>query len=198
MTRPAPARRIALGQPALDLLNGPKSALTDAIGLPERGEPLARFLARPLVSAALIAQNARLALEGGKSVRPERRLLEDGSLDLEGINGAGPVSALLIPLGFDASALISTGSRAAAVRIAEDADCAVVIAGAAPHPVRARQTESALRGRRLDEELIDLAAQTLRGEAQPFGIGELTAQADLDMLVLAFIQACEHARARFI
>ena len=193
-----PARRVPIFRPALDLLNAPKSALTDALGEPQGSEPLAGFLACPLVSAALIAQGAQLELDGGECVRPETRLLEDGALDLDGLDGAPRAAALLIPLTTDASALIGGDDHAVAVRISEDADCSVVIAGAAPYPIRARQTESALRGRKLGEELIELASETLRGEAQPFGVGDLTDRADLDRLVIAFIQACECARARLV
>lgn len=198
MTCTGPARRVALARPALDLLNASKSALTDALGTPEAGEQVAGFLACSPVSAALIAQGAQLELDGGECVRPETRLLDDGALDIAGLDGALRATALLIPLTTDASALIGDGKRAVAIRITEDADCSVVIAGAAPHPIRARQTESALRGRRLGEEVIEIASETLRGEAQPFGVGDLTDRAELDRLVIAFIQACECARARLV
>lgn len=198
MTCAGPARRVPLIRPALDLLNAPKSALTDALGTPESAERIPGFLACPEVSASLIAQGVRLELDDGGCVRPETRLLDNGALDVDGINGAPRASALLIPLTTDASALICNDKQAVAVRITEDADCSVVIAGAAPHPIRARQTESALRGRRLGEELIEIASETLRGEAQPFGVGDLTDRAALDRLIIAFIQACECARARLV
>ena len=59
----------------------------------------------------------------------------------------------------------------------------VTICGAAAQPLRARQVEATLRGRRPSAELIQLASETAAQEAQPFGIGTT-----LDPTVLAAVR----------
>jgi CO/xanthine dehydrogenase FAD-binding subunit len=58
---------------------------------------------------------------------------------------------------------------------------AVTIAmwGAASHPIRARQVEGTLRGRRVSASLLDAAVATLRSEVQPRGQGRVIDEAAL-------------------
>jgi CO/xanthine dehydrogenase FAD-binding subunit len=53
----------------------------------------------------------------------------------------------------------------------------VTICGAAAQPLRARQVEATLRGRRPSGALIQLASETAGQEAQPFGSGTTLAPA---------------------
>ena len=55
-------------------------------------------------------------------------------------------------------------------------DVKIVLGAVAPTPVRARQAEKALKGKRLSEELIEKASQTASGEATP--ISDIRASAD--------------------
>lgn len=47
----------------------------------------------------------------------------------------------------------------------------VALSGAGPMPIRARQTEATLHGRRPSAALVEVAAETARQEAQPAGAG---------------------------
>ncbi len=51
--------------------------------------------------------------------------------------------------------------------------------GAASHPIRARQVEGTLRGRRVSPALLDAAVATLRSEVQPRGQGRVIDEAAL-------------------
>lgn len=192
----APAHRIALRGPAALLLSSRQSAITDALGHPSDDVPLVAALADPALLAALLAHAAQLELRDGELAPLDSRLLRGGGLDVNGVDGAPPADALVVPVALDASALARAEPFALAVRISPERDCAVALAGAAPHPLRARQTEAALRGRKLNDDTLTTAAETLRGEAQPFGVGDVTDPARLDALAIALIRACEQARTR--
>lgn len=190
------AHRIDLRCPAAQLLSAPQSAITDALGRPPDDILLADALAHPSLLAALLAHDAQFELRGGGLAPLDDRLLRNGGIDIHGVDGALPADVLVVPVSLDASALAPAAPFAVAVRISPERDCSVAIAGAAPHPLRARQTEAALRGRSLNDDALITAAETLRGEAQPYGIGDVTDPARLDALAIALIRACEQARAR--
>ena len=145
----------------------------------------------PLI-AALIVDGAALELRDGSVVAPEERLLDDGTVDL------GDVEGIVVAQGNAASAwvgdeLVGDLGVALALRMRDRriGDAAAVIAGVAPYPLRARQLEGALRGRTGSSQLLEIAAQTARIEAQPFGVGDV-----LDEDALARLAAAVRAALR--
>ncbi|MCY3568750.1 MAG: hypothetical protein OXH38_08985 [Chloroflexi bacterium] len=137
------------------------------------------------LAAALIVHDAQLALADGDTVHLDARLLEAGGVDIDGREGAVAATDLHIPRmprgahTASAAAKVSPNLSASA-RLSMNGDAAIVLAGVAPYPIRARQIESAVRGRQLSDRVIDLAAQTARSEAQPYGVGDLTDPIDVD------------------
>lgn len=190
--------RVALDDRAAQLANGAQSAITDALDGAPAGSPLRAELQGDPLLAALILHDASLELDGGGDCPLEARLLADGGIDLDGMEGMPAALALAIPISLCASALHRRGSVAAAVLFTSDGGCAAAAAGIAPNPLRTRLTETALRGRKLNRATLDAARETLRGEAQPYGVGHLLDGAALDALDLAFRAACEQALARLV
>ena len=149
------------------------------------GAALRCALNGPLL-AALIAGGAALELDSGASVALEERLLDDGTVDLSGAR------ALAAPAGEAASAWVG-GERASDPGVAlalrlrggRIGDAAAVIAGVAAYPLRARQIEGALRGRAASAQLVEIAGETARIEAQPFGVGDVIDEAALECLAAA-------------
>ena len=149
------------------------------------GAALRGALNGPLL-AALIVEGAALELDGGASVALEERLLDDGTVDLAGAR------AIAAPAGEAASAWVG-GERpsdpgvALALRLSGGriGDAAAVIVGVAPYPLRARQIEGALRGRAASAQLVEIAGETARIEAQPFGVGDVIDEAALECLAAA-------------
>ena len=146
----------------------------------------------PLI-AALIVSSAELELADGGLVTVEERALDDGSVDL---SQAGAI--LLEPTDQPSAWVGDTAGLALRLRIsgARIADASAAIAGIAPYAVRARQIEGALRGRSVSPQLLEIAGQTARIEAQPFGVGDLIDEASLDQLVQATRSAIELALSR--
>ena len=126
-----------------------------------------------------------LSLSDGDSAKIDERLLTDGGVDVDGRDGAVAAHELCIPRlprGAETAMAAAKANPAisAAARLSLNGDGAVMLVGIAPHPIRARQIESVVRGRTLDDRIIDLAAQTARSEAQPYGVGDLTDSAAID------------------
>ena len=147
--------------------------------------PLRCALNGPLV-AALIVGGAALELDGGASVALEERLLEDGTVDLAGAR------AIVAPAGDAVSAWVrgkrtSDPGVALALRLrgGRIVDAAAMIVGVAAYPLRARQIEGALRGRAASAQLLEIAGETARIEAQPFGVGDVIDEAALECLAEA-------------
>lgn len=61
-------------------------------------------------------------------------------------------------------------------------DARAALCGVAPWPLRAREMEAALRGRRADAATINAVLETTRAEAQPAGIGNLLREDELQTL----------------
>ncbi len=191
----------AVGRAAI----GDHSALGDARAALPPAAPLRTILtgsgAAPF-AAALIVSGAALQLADGSCVPVEERLLENGALDLAGaraISTQGASGASDAPDGQRASAWTGQGTGIALslqLRRGRIADAAAAIAGIAPYPLRARQLEGALRGRARSPRLFDIAAETARIEAQPFGVGELLDDDRLDQLAAAARTALELALRR--
>ena len=147
--------------------------------------PLRGALNGPLL-AALIVEGAALELGDGASAALEERLLDDGTLDL------AEARAIVAPAGDAASAWVG-GKRtsdpgvALALRLSDGriVDATAVIAGVAAYPLRARQIEGALRGRAASAQLLEIAGETARIEAQPFGVGDVIDEAALECLAAA-------------
>ena len=142
-------------------------------------------LSGPL-AAALIVNGAALELRDGSVVALEERLLDDGTVDLT--DG----QAIAAPRSDAASAWVGVdpgGDLGVAVglkmRDGRIGDAAAVIVGVAAYPLRARQLEGALRGRAASAQLLEIAGQTARIEAQPFGVGEVIDEAALERLAAA-------------
>ena len=158
--------------------------------------PLRCALNGPLV-AALVVGGATLELGDGASVALEERLLDDGTVDL------AEARAIVAPAGDAASAWVG-GERtsdpgvALALRLrgGRITDAAAVIVGVAPYPLRARQIEGALRGRAAAAQLLEIAGETARIEAQPFGVGDVIDEAALECLAGAARAALQLALQR--
>ena len=188
--------RLPLDQPLNRAALPPATVLSDVCALLELDTSLRTSLAgdrpAPLI-AALIVSSAELELAGGDLVTVEERALDDGSVDLS------QASAILIEPTDQPSAWIGdTAGLALRLRLsgARIADASAAIAGIAPYAVRARQIEGALRGRSVSPQLLEIAGQTARIEAQPFGVGDLIDEASLDRLVQATRSAIELALSR--
>ena len=129
------------------------------------------------LAAALIVLDAYLTLSDGDSARVDERLLAAGGVDVDGRDGAVSAEQLCVPRLPRGAQTAMAAAKAdptvsAAARLSQNGDAAVMLVGIAPHPIRARQIESVVRGRALNDRIIDLAAQTARSEAQPYGVGD--------------------------
>ena len=150
----------------------------------------------PLI-AALIVDGAALELRDGSAGALEERLLDDGTLDLSDVEGiAVAQSDAASAWGGDDSVGEPGVALALQMRDGRIGDAAAVIAGVAPYPLRARQLEGALRGRAASPQLLEIAAQTARIEAQPFGVGDVLDEDALERLAAAAWAALRRALER--
>ena len=190
------AQRFPLDAPLDPAAIHPASALADALAQINQTAPLRRLLASPNaapLTAALLVESASLQLTDGSTIPIEERLLDNGAADLT------DADAITMPCTDRAGAWL--GDRvgvALSLRIRDGriADAAAVIVGVAPYPLRARQIEGALRGRAASPQLLDIAAQTARIEAQPFGIGDIIDEAALEQLAATTRAALQLALSR--
>ena len=190
------AQRFPLDAPLNPAAIHPASALADALAQLDRTAPLRRLLASPNaapLTAALLVGSASLQLTDGSTIPIEERLLDNGAADLT------DADAITMPCTDRAGAWL--GDRhgvALSLRIRDRriADAAAVIVGVAPYPLRARQIEGALRGRAASPQLLDIAAQTARIEAQPFGVGDIIEEAALEQLAETTRAALQLALSR--
>ena len=190
------AQRFPLDAPLNPAAIHPASALADALAQLDRTDALRRLLASPNaapLTAALLVESASLQLANGSTIPIEERLLDNGAADLT------DADAITMPCADRAGAWL--GDRvgvALSLRIRDRriADAAAVIVGVAPYPLRARQIEGALRGRAASPQLLDIAAQTARIEAQPFGIGDIIDEAALERLAKTTRAALQLALSR--
>ena len=150
----------------------------------------------PLI-AVLIVDGAALELRDGSAIALEERLLDDGTVDLT------DARAIAAPHGDATSAWVSDDpvgelgvALALRMRGGQIGDAAAMIAGVAPYPLRARQLEGALRGRAASAQLLEIAAQTARIEAQPFGVGDVLNEDALEQLAAAARAALQRALDR--
>ena len=149
------------------------------------------------LAAALIVDGAALELRDGLVVALEERLLDDGTVDLT------DAQAVAAPRSDAASAWVGSDpvgdlgvALALRMRDGRIGDAAAVVVGVAAYPLRARQLEGALRGRAASAQLLEIAGQTARIEAQPFGVGEVIDEAALERLAAAAREAVELALRR--
>ena len=181
-------RRLPLHQTVLDLQTRGDNTLNDWFAIGNSVSTIRICLEDPqhnALAAALIVLDAYLSLSDGDSARIDERLLAEGGVDVDGRDGAVAAHELCIPRlprGAETAMAAAKGnpSISAAARLSLNGDAAVMLVGIAPYPIRARQIESVVRGRTLDDRIIDLAAQTARSEAQPYGVGDLTDSAAID------------------
>ena len=150
--------------------------------------PLADALAgpEPRLPATLIALDARLRI-GGATVPLEDRLTVDGRIVPRPEEIVG---AVVVPAQRGASCyrenpdlalgLAAAGGPTGSGDLARVTDLRAVWWGVAPTPLIAHQLAGALQGRRPTSLLLDLAAQTARGEVQPAGAGAELDAARLD------------------
>ncbi|MCY3558306.1 MAG: hypothetical protein OXH13_06635 [Chloroflexi bacterium] len=198
-------QRIPLNHSVLDLQSDGDNAINDWFSFSNSVTTIRICLedsAHHGLAAALIVHDAQLALTDGDSVHLDARLLEVGGVDIDGREGAAAATDLHIPRmprgAHTASAAAKANSDlSASARLSLNGDAAVVLAGVAPHPIRARQIESAVRGRQLSDRVIDLAAQTARSEAQPYGVGDLTDPTAVDNVEDAVRRLFRRLRDRF-
>lgn len=149
------------------------------------------------LAAALIVDGGALELRDGSVVALEERLLDDGTVDLT------DAQAIAAPHSDAASAWVGVDpvgdlgvALALRMRGGRIGDAAAVIVGVAAYPLRARQLEGALRGRAASAQLLEIAGQTARIEAQPFGVGEVIDEAALERLATAAREAVRLALRR--
>ena len=181
-------RRLPLHQTVLDLQTRGENTLNDWFAIGNSVSTIRICLEDPqhnALAAALIVLDAYLSLSDGDSARIDERLLTEGGIDVDGRDGAVAAHELCIPRLPRGAETAMAAAKAnpdisAAARLSLNGDAAVMLVGIAPHPIRARQIESVVRGRTLDDRIIDLAAQTARSEAQPYGVGDLTDSAAID------------------
>ena len=181
-------RRLPLHQTVLDLQTRGDNTLNDWFAIGNSVSTIRICLEDPqhnALAAALIVLDAYLSLSDGDSARIDERLLADGGVDVDGRDGAVAAEQLCIPRLPRGAQTAMAAAKAnpdisAAARLSLNGDAAVMLVGIAPHPIRAQQIESVVRGRTLDDRIIDLAAQTARSEAQPYGVGDLTDSAAID------------------
>ncbi len=131
----------------------------------------------PRLTAALIALDARLRI-GVDAVPLDDRLTVDGRIVPR---PEETPSAIVVPARRGASCyreepdlalgLAAAGRLTGAGDLARVTDLRAVWWGVATAPLIAHQVAGALQGRRPTPDLIDIAAQTARGEAQPAGAG---------------------------
>ena len=183
---------IPLTESVLALAGRRNDALADWFPIGDSVSPLRVCLEDPQddsLTAALLVHDADLRLNNGDEVPLDERLLADGGVDVDGREEALPATALVMPRIPRGAVTAMAGSRtspiSAAARLSRNGDAAFILVGIAPHPLRARQIESLVRGRSLDDRVIDLAAQTARSEAQPYGVGDV-----LDAAKLASVEDC--------
>lgn len=168
-------------------------ALREAADI-DHGKTIAEALAarsEQAVTTALLALEADVVVseEDGTVLQPLADLLT-----VEGAvrgNAGGEVSAVMIGDGSDDGSGRSAYREGVGCGVAVRASIldgsieAVTIAlwGAAAYPIRARQVEGTLRGRRVSaslfDALLDAAVATLRSEVQPRGQGRVIDEAAL-------------------
>ena len=181
-------RRLPLHQTVLDLQTKGDNTLNDWFAIGDSVSTIRICLEDPqhnALAAALIVLDAFLTLTDGDTARVDERLLAEGGVDIDGRDGAIAAKQLCIPRlprGTQTAMASAKSDHAvsAAARLSQNGDAAVMLVGIAPYPIRARQIESVVRGRTLNDRIIDLAAQTARSEAQPYGVGDLTDSAAID------------------
>ena len=181
-------RRLPLHQTVLDLQTKGDNTLNDWFAIGDSVSTIRICLEDPqhnALAAALIVLDAFLTLTDGDTARVDERLLAEGGVDIDGRDGAVAAEELCIPRlprGAETAMASAKSDRAvsAAARLSQNGDAAVLLVGIVPYPIRARQIESVVRGRTLDDRIIDLASQTARSEAQPYGVGDLTDSAAID------------------
>ena len=198
-------RRLPLQQTVLDLQTAGDSTLNDWLSIGNSVSTIRICLEdsqHTALAAALIVLDSYLTLVDGDTARVDERLLAEGGVDVDGREGAIAAEQLCIPrMPKGAQTAMATAKAnlkvSAAARLSLNGDAAVILVGIAPYPVRARQIESVVRGRTLTDQVIDLAAQTARSEAQPYGVGDLTDTAAVDDVEDAVRRLFRRLRDRF-
>jgi xanthine dehydrogenase iron-sulfur cluster and FAD-binding subunit A len=198
-------RRWPLQQTVLDLQTRGDNTLNDWFAIGNSVSTIRICLEDPAhnaLAAALIVLDAYLTLSDGDTARVDERLLVTGGVDVDGRDGARSAEELCVPrLPRGAQTALAAAKAdpqiSAAARLSLNGDAAVMLVGIAPHPIRARQIESVVRGRSLNDRIIDLAAQTARSEAQPYGVGDLTDSAAIDHVEDAVRRLFRRLRDRF-
>ncbi|MDE2896485.1 MAG: hypothetical protein OXN87_13955 [Chloroflexota bacterium] len=172
-------RRLPLHQTVLDLQTAGENTLNDWFSIGNSVSTIRICLEDPqhnALAAALIVLDSYLTLGDGDTARVDERLLAEGGVDVDGRDGATSAEQLCIPRLPRGAQTAMAAAKAnpgvsAAARLSLNGDAAVMLVGVAPHPIRARQIESVVRGRTLNDQVIDQGAQPARGGAQPEGVG---------------------------
>lgn len=197
-------RRLPLSWSVLDLQTAGDHALNDWLATSGSASTIRICLEDPDqhgLAAALIVLEGRLDLDDGSSVPLDQRLLVSGGVDVDGAEGASAARSLIIPRLPRGAATAYSEAKAepgfgAAARLSRNGDAAVMLVGVASHPIRARQIESVVRGRTINDRIIDLAGQTARSEAQPYGVGDLTDASTVSAVEHAVRRLCRLLRDR--
>ena len=143
--------------------------------------------AEPAVTTALLALEAEVVVgePEGDAAQPLAELLTmTGAVRAD---AGRELSAVIVGEEADRGSLGSVYREGVGCGVAVQAAAvdgaieAVTIAlwGAAPHPIRARQVEGTLRGRRVSVSLLEDAVATLRSEVQPRGQDRVVDEAAL-------------------
>ena len=160
----------------------------------------------PAVTTALLALEAGVAVveEHVEAVRPLTELVTlAGSVQAkDGVELSAVVIDEAVPVGEE----VERGVDASAYR--EGVGCGVAAQtttvrgviegvtiamwGASAHPIRARQVEGTLQGRRVSAALLEVAVATLRSEVQPRGQGRVVDEAALREVERVGAEALRH------
>jgi carbon-monoxide dehydrogenase medium subunit len=156
----------------------------------------------------LIADGAMVSIHGGKGRRsclledfftgPGKTVLEPDELMTEIVVPAPAPRSGKIYIKHGRRKAMELATVGVAVTLTQDSDVRIVLGAVAPTPIRAKQAEALLRGRKIDAGLIERAAQAAVEECRPISNVRASAAYRREMVRVltrrALIQAMDSIR----